>query len=220
MERLIAIGDIHGCLNTLKELMDKLNIDYDNDIVIFLGDYIDRGKFPVETALFIKDLVEKHPENVIALKGNHEDMCDKYYSLHDDCWCYNGNYVTRKGLYQLNHEDRTHLIDWMANLPIICQINEYTFCHSGYTFEETDKYGYDKRLWDRKWLQYGKNKDDDNTVVIFGHTPHEKITNYKNDICIDTGAVYESLCHLSACIITEDNNISTISIPTKILDIS
>ena len=42
-KRLIAIGDIHGEINNLENLLAELSIKR-GDTVIFLGDYIDRGK--------------------------------------------------------------------------------------------------------------------------------------------------------------------------------
>jgi len=41
--RIIAIGDIHGCINTLRALIEKINPRPDDQFV-FLGDFIDRGK--------------------------------------------------------------------------------------------------------------------------------------------------------------------------------
>ena len=43
MERIFAVGDIHGCLDKLIELMDTVDIDPDKDTLVFIGDYIDRG---------------------------------------------------------------------------------------------------------------------------------------------------------------------------------
>ena len=79
-EKIIAIGDIHGCYNTMIKILkdERLNINFQRDKVVFLGDYIDRGNFPLKTLLALKDLQTKHSENVICLKGNHEDMCCKF----------------------------------------------------------------------------------------------------------------------------------------------
>ncbi|MCJ7774870.1 MAG: metallophosphoesterase, partial [Desulfobulbaceae bacterium] len=45
-ERIFVVGDIHGCLDMLNRLMDKIRWEPDKDRLIFLGDYIDRGKDP------------------------------------------------------------------------------------------------------------------------------------------------------------------------------
>ncbi|MBW2169638.1 MAG: metallophosphoesterase, partial [Deltaproteobacteria bacterium] len=43
-KRIFVIGDIHGCLDMLKRLMDKIAWQPEKDRLIFLGDYIDRGE--------------------------------------------------------------------------------------------------------------------------------------------------------------------------------
>ena len=78
--RTIAISDIHGCYKELKELLFTLETegvyDKNNDKLVFLGDYIDRGIQNVETLKFLISLNRK--PNVIFLKGNHELSLIKY----------------------------------------------------------------------------------------------------------------------------------------------
>ncbi|MEE9566474.1 MAG: metallophosphoesterase, partial [Desulfobacteria bacterium] len=42
MERILAIGDIHGCLDKLISLMGIIDMDPKKDTLVFIGDYIDR----------------------------------------------------------------------------------------------------------------------------------------------------------------------------------
>jgi serine/threonine protein phosphatase 1 len=71
--RLFAIGDIHGCFDSLKELVkNKIQLQK-NDKLILLGDYIDRGNKSKEVIDFIIELLEKGYD-VIPLMGNHEAM--------------------------------------------------------------------------------------------------------------------------------------------------
>lgn len=74
-KRIIAIGDIHGCYYSLVDLFKEIDIDFNHDFLILLGDYIDRGKYSILTVQAIRDIIKKHPYNVIALMGNHEQMC-------------------------------------------------------------------------------------------------------------------------------------------------
>jgi len=68
------IGDIHGCSTVLQEY---LNGDLkDDELYIFLGDYVDRGIENVEVLRFLFDIYKK--DNVILLEGNHE-IWIKYY---------------------------------------------------------------------------------------------------------------------------------------------
>ncbi len=52
---LLIIGDIHGCFNTFKTLLDK-HWKSDAEILIQLGDLIDRGNFSAETLLLAHSL--------------------------------------------------------------------------------------------------------------------------------------------------------------------
>ena len=70
-KRLIAIGDIHGEINNLENLLAELSIKR-GDTVVFLGDYIDRGKNSKEVVETLIKLSKK--SNCIFLKGNHEQM--------------------------------------------------------------------------------------------------------------------------------------------------
>ena len=48
MDRLVAIGDIHGCVHTLKDLLNRVSYSSQTDTLVFIGDYIDRGYFSYE----------------------------------------------------------------------------------------------------------------------------------------------------------------------------
>jgi serine/threonine protein phosphatase 1 len=69
--RVLAIGDIHGCLGPLDDLLKWVAPTRD-DIVVALGDYVDRGP---DTRGVLNRLIElKKQLNLICLRGNHEEM--------------------------------------------------------------------------------------------------------------------------------------------------
>ena len=70
-EKIIFIGDIHGCYEPLKEIFDKFN-DYENTAYVFLGDYIDRGLQNKEVLEFMLSIYSR--KNVYCLEGNHENV--------------------------------------------------------------------------------------------------------------------------------------------------
>lgn len=220
--RIIAISDIHGCYNTLKKLLkdDRLNVDFQNDTVIFLGDYIDRGNYPLITLLALKDLQTKHPKNVICLKGNHEDMCCKYFFNGNPTWSWNGYEKSRSQIESYDNMD--DLLLWMDKLPLKYETEKYCFCHSGnWSDDLIPRYGLSLCLWDRDWLRYGfSNNCDKNKPVIFGHTPHKEPTYYDKNLCIDTGVCYPDRGgYLTAAILSPDGSIETISVPTEKKDV-
>ena len=73
MDRLFAIGDIHGCFDSLKELIENHIQLRKNDKLVLLGDYIDRGANSKKVIDYIIDLQVKGFD-IIALTGNHEVM--------------------------------------------------------------------------------------------------------------------------------------------------
>ncbi len=72
-QRLIAIGDIHGCIDPFCELVEKKIRIRKEDRIILLGDYIDRGSHSREVIDYILDL-RAQGYDIIALTGNHESM--------------------------------------------------------------------------------------------------------------------------------------------------
>ena len=80
--KTFIIGDIHGCLDMLKRLMDKIAWMQDKDTLIFLGDYIDRGKDSKGVVDYILDLAGRS-SRIECLKGNHETMFLNFLSGKD-----------------------------------------------------------------------------------------------------------------------------------------
>lgn len=68
INRILVVGDLHGDLQNFEKVKSLFEKD---DLLIFLGDYADRGRNGVEVIDGVRKLLEKY--NVIALKGNHED---------------------------------------------------------------------------------------------------------------------------------------------------
>lgn len=70
--RTLAIGDIHGCLTALTTVLDAAGLS-DEDRLITLGDYVDRGP---DSRGVIDWLIERKSTvgNLVALRGNHDMM--------------------------------------------------------------------------------------------------------------------------------------------------
>lgn len=62
------MSDIHGCYEEMQEMLRRVNLK-DNDLLVIAGDYIDRGK----SNFAMLQWIETKSENVILLKGNHEE---------------------------------------------------------------------------------------------------------------------------------------------------
>jgi serine/threonine protein phosphatase 1 len=125
--RSYVIGDIHGCLDELRYLIEDLPIE-SGDRLIFLGDYVDRGPNSKGVLTYIVELQKSDDLEVICLKGNHEDMFLAYLGLpgqHGDMFLYNGGYATlisygvrsrRSSLDEVTAQISPGHIDFLKNL--------------------------------------------------------------------------------------------------------
>ncbi len=84
LTRILVVGDLHGDFDSLCSLIKIFQPKH--DFVIFLGDYADRGTAGVEVLQSVEDLAKKYPQNVLLLKGNHEDFTEsgkpKFFPCH------------------------------------------------------------------------------------------------------------------------------------------
>jgi protein phosphatase len=82
--RLILVGDLHGDLDSLTLILQRSGfVDDLSSIIIFMGDYGDRGEESVEvyyTTLYLKS---RFPDRVILMRGNHEGPTDLPFFPHD-----------------------------------------------------------------------------------------------------------------------------------------
>ena len=70
-QRLIAISDVHGHIQLLHALLDQVRYCED-DALVFLGDYIERGAHSLPVLEFVAQLYARNPQNVRLLLGNWE----------------------------------------------------------------------------------------------------------------------------------------------------
>lgn len=74
-KKIHVIGDVHGCYTCLNEYLGEMK---DDELYIFVGDYLDRGIENVEVFKFLFDVVNNNRKNVILLEGNHERWLNKW----------------------------------------------------------------------------------------------------------------------------------------------
>jgi serine/threonine protein phosphatase 1 len=196
-KRLFAIGDIHGCFDSLRELVEhKINIGK-SDKLVFLGDYIDRGDQSREVIDYIIGLKDKDFD-ITTLIGNHESMLLETL-LNEDFlpeWIRNGGSATLKsfGIKSLKQLGQSY-IDFFKALQYYCLIDNFLFVHAGFNDNISnpleDKY---HMIWSRR--EEYTNPVLKNKIIIHGHTPvpeqicRQEILDKNRVINIDTGCVY------------------------------
>ena len=71
--KVTIVGDVHGQYYDLHGMLKKLHKpESKNDVILFLGDYVDRGVYGVHIVLLLMALKQCFPDNIYLLRGNHE----------------------------------------------------------------------------------------------------------------------------------------------------
>ena len=210
--RIIVIGDVHGCAKTLKSLITEIQ-PTSKDRIIMLGDYFDRGPSSAEVYKYLQ--VMNSVWNCTFLKGNHEHMMVKAIrDNNDDLWMYNGGYYTKESFNNNPDINFGEVINWAKDLPLWTESEKYYFVHAGLPYGNPQDSDEGDMLWDRGHIHSCVNAAD--KTVVFGHTPKHKPYIIPNgNICIDSGCVFGY--SLTAMIIDMNNeyNYSLISVPNK-----
>jgi serine/threonine protein phosphatase 1 len=84
--RTFVVGDIHGRCAQLLNLLDMLPRDPETDILVFLGDLIDRGADAPGCVSHIQQMCRENPQRVICLRGNHEQMLIDFVEGRSNIW--------------------------------------------------------------------------------------------------------------------------------------
>ena len=196
MERIFAIGDIHGCLDKLQAMMETIHPDREKDGIVFIGDYIDRGPDSRGVVDYVLGLKNRF-EQVVCLKGNHEEMFLDFH-LHGrngDLFLMNGGDATllSYGMVDTPSGKRADIpeehLRFFLNLLPYYETEKYIFVHAGLRPRVPLEDQYPEDLF---WIRHAfiRSYHDFGKIVVFGHTPlPEPLIDY-NKIGIDTGAVY------------------------------
>lgn len=232
--RLIVISDVHGHKDALEALLKKVAIK-DDDYLVILGDFLNRGIDSVEMFAFIKELSNR--DKTIILKGNHESFMQRHinensYSeaffefLQADYYeTLIGSLIKKKGIAANQIEGHKQMLDlvsdvsaevtsFLSSLPIILNFDSFRFVHGGYdpSFSiEGDETQY------LKFDNYNTLAKPNDKVTIVGHWPAselraDRLTNLpyhnteKNIIFIDGGLGVKHTGELNAFIIEKKND--------------
>ncbi|MEM1511357.1 MAG: metallophosphoesterase [Candidatus Jordarchaeales archaeon] len=126
-ERVIFVGDTHGDLpSTIAAVKKFFSSKY--DLLVFLGDYVDRGSEQVGNMNYVLSLKLEYPDRVILLRGNHETpLANQYYGFIEA--------VSRKyspSLYEA-------YVSIFSLLPYACLLNEEILCLHGGIAKELER---------------------------------------------------------------------------------
>lgn len=199
--RKLVMGDIHGAFKAMKQCLEKAEFDYENDLLIQLGDVVDR--YPdsfecVEELLKIKHLV--------AIKGNHDDWFDEFIKtdFHPYFWNQGGkgtlssylDHAGKSGLlfakgpgYKSALESTdipaSHRAFFSGQQLYYIDEEQRCFVHAGFKAtlpflsQKTEDYYWDRTLWEYALhcQEYGEEFkiEADFKEIYIGHTPTTKL---------------------------------------------
>jgi serine/threonine protein phosphatase 1 len=191
-----AIGDLHGCMDKLSEIVRRCYDDAAGRSMryVFLGDYVDRGPDSRGVVQFLIELQRTHPDRDVFLKGNHEDLmlAAADSDLFEGRWLDNGGIQTLESYELTSAADipGDHL-DWLRRLPLFFDDGRRFFVHAGVhpdrPLDQQDEYDL---LWIRK--PFLTSEKDYGRLVVHGHTPlaSGRPDLRANRLNLDTGAVF------------------------------
>lgn len=205
-KQVYVVGDIHMKTEPLYKALEALSFNTNNDILVSVGDLIDRGPNAPECILELLNQPWFY-----SVLGNHEDMFLKHLMFggtDSQMFLYNG------GDWILNSDSDivNKLFNKFIELPIAIQINymnkQFGIVHAGVyfddwqlmkenliAFKENDMFArhdiISHSIWDRRQIKFDnliKNID----YAIFGHNPLKETLIKQNKFYIDTASVYNN----------------------------
>ncbi len=189
--RIYAVGDIHGCYVKLKNMLTRLEWRPGcGDLLLFLGDYIDRGPQSYEVVDMLAELTDKAPREVITLLGNHEKMFLDFIGGHAFPSLFaNGLAATVRDYCRSENElPASHLL-FYRGLQLYYETEDYIFVHAGLApGRSLEEQSAQDMLWIRE--TFLDSDYDFGKTVVFGHTPFKDPLVAPGRLGLDTGAVY------------------------------
>ena len=211
MKRTLAIGDIHGGLKALKQLLEEFQIRED-DKLIFLGDYVDGWS---ESAQVIEYLINLSKTNeCIFIKGNHDAWCEEWLGseIENRVWLFHGGKETIESYRGFTEEEKKEHLNFFEAMDMYhIDDKNRLFVHAGFTSmhgvlseHQIQNFYFDRTLWEMALVTDSLLNREDLTFpqrlkhykeIYIGHTPtinykQSKPMNAINVWNVDTGAAF------------------------------
>lgn len=212
-----AIGDIHGRSDLLMPLLETIRIDAARarpleTVLIFLGDYVDRGPNSAAVLDILSHISEEQGFVTHILRGNHEDRMAAFLTdpAEGAAWCHHGGRETLAsyGIVPPHHDAEPEAWDACSTdlnfaLPeahrrVLASdrthfvLGDYVFVHAGVRpgIQLSEQSPQDL-MWIRE--PFLSHEDPCEKVVVHGHTPTEQVLSDARRIGLDTGAYASSI---------------------------
>ena len=196
MQRVYAIGDIHGSLRALCSLITKCEREADGRPMrfVFIGDYIDRGTDSRGVIDYIMNLQSRLGANVICLMGNHEALALSAIDdeLNTENWILNGGDMTLLSYDASSAQELpVEHVAWFRSLRLAFDDGLRLYVRAGVNparpLDQQDRHDL---LWIRE--PFLSDRHDYGRLIVHGHTPtRTAMPDLRgNRLNIDTGVAY------------------------------
>lgn len=208
--RVYAIGDVHGRLDLLEECLCQVEDDMATrepaqNIIVFLGDLVDRGPSSAEVVEFLRSY-SRPSVRIVFLSGNHEEVLlrllrgeNKFlgdWLRFGGAECARSYGIDPNGLRMMRSEQATRLLrekipqahqSFLASFVDTVRIGGYLFVHAGVRPGVPLS---EQSQTDLRWIRepFLHDPTDHGFIVVHGHTIVEQVEVCENRIGIDTGA--------------------------------
>ncbi|WP_204343975.1 metallophosphoesterase family protein [Psychroserpens algicola] len=211
MKRTLAIGDIHGGLKALKQLLERLQLTKDDEL-IFMGDYVDGWS---ESAQVIQYIIELSKTNdCVFIKGNHDVWCEQWLRTGDinGVWFNHGGKETIESYETFSKADKKQHLYFFEDMNLYhIDAQNRLFLHAGFTSMHgverevhKENFYFDRTLWEmaltmdkriEKHSELYPNRLKHYHEIYIGHTPtinfnQDQPMNAINVWNVDTGAAF------------------------------
>lgn len=211
MSNTFVIGDIHGGLKALQQVINRANVTA-NDKLIFLGDYVDGWSETPAVLDFLIDLSATY--SCVFMQGNHEEMLIKWLKKEDDneLWRFHGGEATVQAYQNIPLKTIEKHISFLEKLnEFYIDDKNRLFVHAGFTHLKGVAFEYfrgmlwwDRTLWETAMAVDGNLSADSVRYpqrlklykeIYVGHTPVIRFgasapMNFANVWNVDTGAAF------------------------------
>ncbi len=211
----VAIGDIHGRLDLLNELLLSIDETAPEIPLVFLGDYVDRGPDSAGVLPRLKTLEETSDRLIVSLMGNHDVMMLDFLDTPEQegpRWLKYGGVQTLESFSidpteqpmtvlrdQLLTQIDPDLLSWLRQRPLIWQSGNIIASHAGGNPNQpVDPNRGHSLLWGHPDIHTIPRRDG--LWMIHGHFAGDEAYVKSARICIDTRAYRSG--HLTAAIIS------------------
>ncbi|WP_121775173.1 metallophosphoesterase [Acinetobacter bereziniae] len=195
--RLFVVGDIHGHYDALMQKLADVRFDFQTDVLIAVGDLVDRGPESLKCLNLIDEPWFK------SILGNHEEMCilshidplmKNLHAQHGGEW-----------FYALSLQQQKQVIEKLETLPVLLEVihqnKKYGFVHADIDLNDWEAFKLSTKVKSRELALWGRGRIKNKRFmrysnvkgveqVFLGHTVVDYVTKKHNCYFLDTGACF------------------------------